>query len=626
MSLFDLFRKSEWSKLTAFPQAVQQDIACILAFEFHIRTTITNSIAQGLGRDLNGMSNEQKNLTQSIKSNQNFARELYLAILTTGIGKIFPSVTLQYLPPEKVVHVLGILTMCEYRNSEQKIVQNDLQYSGYSYDPDEARVQYLVMIADALKIANLDKLKRFDNDYFFDFWSKLRRRVYIECQNAVSSDLSVYSETLKPRFNTLSNARKETLVILADSLSQKQQKILEKKSEATKPVAPFDPELHKKEHPFMYVPYPKLIKLMDEVATTLLTSYKNLPIDENELRRLIRAKDSVPTSLLASMAKFDSEVLGYAIVAASIVPTEEKFVGAGVWKRMTETLEKRNLIQFQKMAEAQCNGMLGDATIDVENADPHSFSLGLNLVNVCRKAPTEYVKSFQSRRSENLPALFTGTVIFRHILNHPKYGKLLSSNVKAIFQLIEPKLVEMTKGELLNAEQQKQLTIEPPKVPKKEGVFISYATKYDSYVGSKNWNELTRHERKTIIEHEFQYKEMDFVDFVMASGLKKLQAQGIRSLFVASLMLNERIGSITPNVRSPKDTQHLLGIYVGTKFFKEAAGLLLNKAKDVTYYNAIELERLAQTNRTESILTDALDMGIKEAREFIISLLESSSD
>ncbi len=139
MSIFDLFRKSEWSKLVALPKAVQQDIACVLAFEFHIRTTITNSVAQDFGCDLIGMTNEQKNLTQSIKSNQNFERELYLAILTTGIGKIFPSVTLQYLPPEKMVHILGILTMCEYRNAEQKIVQNDLQYSGYSFDPDEAR-------------------------------------------------------------------------------------------------------------------------------------------------------------------------------------------------------------------------------------------------------------------------------------------------------------------------------------------------------------------------------------------------------------------------------------------------------------------------------------------------------
>jgi hypothetical protein len=228
-------------------------------------------------------------------------------------------------------------------------------------------------------------------------------------------------------------------------------------------------------------------------------------------------------------------------------------------------------------------------------------------------------------RSENLPALFAGTLMFRHVLNHPKYGKFLSSSVRAIFQSIEPKLIEMTKGELLNAEQQKQLTLEPPKVPKKEGIFISSATKYDSYVGSKNWNELTLHERKTIIEHEFNYKEMDFEEFVMSSGLIKLQANGIRSLYVASLMLNERMGLITPNVRGTKDTQHLLGIYVGTKFFREATGLLLNEAKEGTDYNACELEQLAQTNTTPSILDGALDMDIDEARVFILSHLESAS-
>ncbi len=481
------------------------------------------------------------------------------------------------------------------------------------------------MIADALQIINLDEIKRFDNDYFFDFWLKLRRLVYIECQNAVATDLAAFSETLKPRFSALSNSRKETLVILADSLSQKQQKSLEKKSEPAKPAAPFDPEVHKKEHPFLYIPYPKLVSLMDEVTTLLLTQFKNIPIDEYELRRLIGAKDSVPTTLLGSMAKFDSEVLAYAVVVASIVPNEEKFVGTGVWKRITEVLEQRNLAQFQRMAEAQCNGMLGDAKMDVENADPQSLSLGLNLLMVCRKAPSEYVKSSLARRSENLPALFTGTVIFRHVLNHPKYGKLLASSVRAIFQSIARKLDEMTKGELLNAEQQKQLTLEPTKVPKKEGIFISYATKYDSYIGSKKWNELTLHERKTIIEHEFNYKEMDFEEFVMSSGLIKLQANGIRALYVASLMLNERIGLIKPNVRGTKDTQHLLGIYVGTKFFREATGLLLDKANEETDYNGFELERLAQTNRTPSVLDDALDLNVNEARQFIISHLERAS-
>ncbi|MEJ1959943.1 MAG: hypothetical protein WDM70_11410 [Nitrosomonadales bacterium] len=90
-------------------------------------------------------------------------------------------------------------------------------------------------------------------------------------------------------------------------------------------------------------------------------------------------------------------------------------------------------------------------------------------------------------------------------------------------------------------------------------------------------------------------------------------------------MLNEQMGLIQPNVRGTKDTQHLLAIFSGTKFFQEAISLLLNKAKGITDYNGIELERLAQTNRTPSILDDALDMNIIDARKFINNQLDRTS-
>lgn len=153
-------------------------------------------------------------------------------------------------------------------------------------------------------------------------------------------------------------------------------------------------------------------------------------------------------------------------------------------------------------------------------------------------------------------------------------------------------------------------------------MFISYATKYDSYVGHKNWNELTLVQRKAIAEFEFAGIDLDYESFVIDTGLKKLQAQGIRALCVSSQMLNERLRLINPDKRSDKDTSHLLSVFANTKFFREMNSLLQNKAEESTDYTGLELERLAQTNRSPSVLDDALDMDAVEARRFIQGQLE----
>lgn len=171
--------------------------------------------------------------------------------------------------------------------------------------------------------------------------------------------------------------------------------------------------------------------------------------------------------------------------------------------------------------------------------------------------------------------------------------------------------------------------VPPPSQAKRTGIypslnqinhanmFVSYATKFDLYEGNKNWDELTLTQRQTIAKNEFANDELDIQKFVMETGLKKRQYAGIRSLHVASQMLNERIGLIKQDIKGEKDTFYVLAMFANTKFFKEINSLLTNNANATTDYDGIELERLAQIGTEESVLDEILDMSNSEARQFI---------
>lgn len=152
-------------------------------------------------------------------------------------------------------------------------------------------------------------------------------------------------------------------------------------------------------------------------------------------------------------------------------------------------------------------------------------------------------------------------------------------------------------------------------------VFISHGRPYDSYQGSKTWNELTLKQRRTIAQAEFEQLDIDIEAYVMSTGLKKPQASGIRSLAVASQMLNERMRLIRDGMDPVEVRKHLLSVFANTRFFREINNLLTGKAEETTDYDGVELERLAFTNSSPGPLDEALDMEPAEARRFIQSQL-----
>lgn len=168
-----------------------------------------------------------------------------------------------------------------------------------------------------------------------------------------------------------------------------------------------------------------------------------------------------------------------------------------------------------------------------------------------------------------------------------------------------------------------EITDQQVSISDNTNTLVSYGTDFDFYVGHKNWNELSLEQRKNIVMHEFGDKSIEIESYVISTGLKKLQFNGFRSLYVASLMLNERMELIKPNVKGLLDKKHILDILKNSKLWGELTDLLESNNNEIKDYDGVELEALAFTNNAPSILDNTLEMPISKAIEFIRGSLEA---
>ncbi len=152
--------------------------------------------------------------------------------------------------------------------------------------------------------------------------------------------------------------------------------------------------------------------------------------------------------------------------------------------------------------------------------------------------------------------------------------------------------------------------------------FVSYASKFDVYVGNKNWSELSLEQRKTIVISEFTNDDLDIKSFVMNCGLKKSQYEGLRALYVTSFTLNEQLGFIKEDTKSDKDINFLLSTFSNTKLYKELSDLISNRASELTEYDGVELEKFRWTGLKERLLDETFEMTNSESRRFIKQHLE----
>ena len=350
--------------------------------------------------------------------------------------------------------------MCEYRNADKLIGENEIQHSGYSADPDEARSQLLVLLADDVQLDDLDQLRSFDRNLFSAFWLGLRKAIFGDIQLNLASEGDDLSSLVKERFETISAARKEILLVVADTLSKMKPNAALHRPESKANSVPFDLAKSQQEHPFKYVPYTKLIHVTRKLVFDVQQFVAELSIDEYELRRLIGAQRNVASTVLSKLTLLDAETLAYCMVVVGVTKSEPDFAGCGVWKKLTEAYlsQAKGLIAIA--AHAMATGMIGDAQGDVEadNWKEKAVALCYNLIQEIPQSARKYMNATGDDRSR-LSVLLAGTMVLKNVLNHPRFGKSLAKFIAVSFVTLEPILDEIKSGELITWAEQEKLKV-----------------------------------------------------------------------------------------------------------------------------------------------------------------------
>lgn len=454
LNLFSkFFQKSDWAKLNEFSFDVKEDISHLLALDALSRSAVQNN-AKKLLSSTNNFAD--KNFSQLAKklNEKLLLNELYIALLSTGIGRSYDEIKWNKVAQSTIVKLIGIVVMCEYRNNDQQTVENDLTKSGYSFSSNEARTQFIVMLGNAANIKDYACLKAFDEKLFSDFWLSTRKFIFDGVQANVNAEESGTSLVAKERFQLHTKPRQETFLMLANSLAKKSSNSEASKQQATPaaPAAPFNAEQHKKDHPLLYIPHPKVTELITQITKETLDFYTSLGINEYEMRRVGGLKDDVPSPLLNMVFMYDSSVLAYCATVAVMQRKESKFVGCGVWKAITENFQRSNMLVFSVMAGFQQNGAL-----DVNAISPQGNpKASLDLIGCIRRSANDFLNS-NADLDSRIKLLLQGTVVYRNLISYPAYSKHLASYISSVFKKIEQHVGVLSHGELLSWEQQKDL-------------------------------------------------------------------------------------------------------------------------------------------------------------------------
>ena len=461
MNLLNLFKKSEWSKLSKFDSGVQQDIAYLIACDSLIAAAIRDSLHKFVDFVATSGNINFKNFANTLNQKE-CVQELEIALLSTGVGKRFDGIRWSKVSPETVVSLVGILVMGSFRNSDQLSTENDIQKSGYYYASNEARAQFLIFLANHSKIFDLNMIKRFDEDYFSKYWIETRVFLFEHLQLNISAEPTGLTAVVKDRFEKLSSNRKSDLLILAESLKNKRLDVDKKSNAASNnadaaphSIAPIDPEQHKLDHPYCFIPHTKVSQLMFDCFKLVMDEFKGIGVSDYDFRRLSGIKDDVPDVMLNMVPLFDARVLAYCVLVAVAQNKESKFIGCGVWKQVTKTFEKDNMLLFGLMSGFKKNGSVNLAAIN-SAAPRNSENTGLDLLSLIRKSPDEFLTSNEDVVIR-IKLLLQGTVVFGSMLSHPIYSKPLSSIIDSVFKKVTKNLDELSKGELLSWDKQKDL-------------------------------------------------------------------------------------------------------------------------------------------------------------------------
>lgn len=154
--------------------------------------------------------------------------------------------------------------------------------------------------------------------------------------------------------------------------------------------------------------------------------------------------------------------------------------------------------------------------------------------------------------------------------------------------------------------------------------YISWATEFDTYKGTLNWQNLSLSERETIARYELEGmpEALDIEEFVMGTNLRRIQFDGLRTIIVrTALALEDKLGvrfGIDGGARYSLILPYLEGTAVG----QELVSLLNGTAGEDTNYRMGELEFLAQSGSRPSPLDKLLDLPRDMRLQGILQLLK----
>ena len=169
--------------------------------------------------------------------------------------------------------------------------------------------------------------------------------------------------------------------------------------------------------------------------------------------------------------------------------------------------------------------------------------------------------------------------------------------------------------------------------PSQMYVSYSYTKTYDSYIGSKQWNEIDEASRIEIARIEFKRLKYEIYDSegelfnnldnaVMNSGLLKSQYKGLRSILVEVGSFYQDVGIIQSSYWSSQDYDKILDFFKGKKFYKEFNTLLNDVENYECEYDGSELEKFSWGTNVDDPFDDADEMSIDERERFMLSFLE----
>jgi hypothetical protein len=201
-----------------------------------------------------------------------------------------------------------------------------------------------------------------------------------------------------------------------------------------------------KDHPFLYVPYPKVVSQMKALAPRIRGLIDKIGIEQYDLQRFIGITN-YSASFIEELKAADALTLAYCIVVAAIASRDPKFVGCGVWKKLSEIYQ--HMLLPAMTVTIELNRVAG-------NPPGEPVTDMLKIVTQARQSASRYLETRYDEQVGFSP-LVSGTFLRKHAINHPTYRIALNRLISNALVAVDSVLDEMAAGELMTWPEQEKM-------------------------------------------------------------------------------------------------------------------------------------------------------------------------